>query len=76
MLWKTCDKKSIIWAVSHSKPKRKHLKDKPVVDVRSGSYRPTKAKHEDVVKIDADPEELARALTRNVTVRTSTMNRR
>jgi len=65
-------KKSIILVVSDHKPKRKHLSEKPVADVLPSSYRPTKAELEEEVNIDATPEELARALTRDVTIRKRT----
>ena len=40
----------------------------PVVRIKPSSYQPSKAELEEPVKIDATPEELARALGRKVRV--------
>ena len=42
---------------------------KPVVELPPSSYQPTKAELEEEIHIDAIPEELARALGRQVEVR-------
>ena len=42
---------------------------KPVVELMPSMYQPSKAELEEEIHIDATPEELARALGRQVTVR-------
>ena len=42
---------------------------KPVVELMPSSYQPSKAELEEEVHIDATPEELARAVLRQVDVR-------
>ena len=44
---------------------------KPVVELKHSSYQPSKAELEEDMRIDASPEELARALGRQVEVRHS-----
>ena len=43
-------------------------KKKPVVEVAGSEYQPTKAEMEEEVVIDASPEELLRAVVRDVDV--------
>lgn len=44
-------------------------KKKPVVEVADSRYQPTKAEMEEEVVIDASPEELLRAVVRDVDVK-------
>ena len=44
------------------------MTDKPTVRVKPHNYQPSKAGLEEMVKIDATPEELARAILRPVNV--------
>lgn len=44
-------------------------KKKPVVEVVGSEYQPTKAEMEEEVVIEASPEELLRAVVRDVDVR-------
>ncbi len=44
------------------------LKKKPIVRVRPSAYQPNKAELEEDVRLDATPEELARAVLRPVQV--------
>ena len=44
-------------------------RDRPVVKLRPSSYKPTKAELEEDVSVDATPDEVARAITRTVTVK-------
>ena len=43
--------------------------DKPVVNIKHSSYQPSKAELEEDVSIDASPEDIARAVGRQVRVR-------
>lgn len=45
-------------------------KEKPVVRLRPSTYQPTKAELEEDVRIDATPEELARAVGTQVRIET------
>ncbi len=44
-------------------------KKKPVVEVADSGYQPTKAEMEEEIKIEASPEELARAVMSSVEIR-------
>ena len=44
-------------------------KNKPIVKLMHSSYQPSKAELEEDVSIDASPEEIARAVGRQVEVR-------
>ena len=44
---------------------------KPVVEVRHSSYQPSKAELNEDMRIDASPEDIARAVGRQVEVRHS-----
>lgn len=48
--------------------KNKEEKEKPVIRVKSFDYQPKKSEIEEEVYIDATPEELARAVLRQVKV--------
>ena len=50
---------------------RKKQKTKPVVEVRHSSYQPSKAELEEDMRIDASPEDVARAIGQQVEVRYS-----
>ena len=60
-----------------SKPKRKpvDLRRKPAIEVMHNLYQPSKAELEADVSIPATPEELAKALMGDVTLRTGTGKR-
>ena len=49
---------------------------RPVVTLRPSSYKPTKAELEDDVSVDATPAEVARAITRTVTVKVAAKDAR
>ena len=42
--------------------------DKPIVRLRPSSYQPSKAELEEEVRIDATPQELLRAVVRDVKI--------
>ena len=43
--------------------------DQPAIESKPSNYQPTKAELEEEIKIDAKPEELARALGRQVKIK-------
>ena len=50
-------------------PKRKqHDPNAPTVRIKRSSYQPSKAELEEEIKIDATPEQLARAVARKVNI--------
>ena len=57
-----------------SKPKRKpvDVRHKPVIDLPHCTYQPLKAELEADVSIETTPDELAKAIMRDVTLRTGT----
>ena len=48
--------------------RRATKREPPVVRLRPSSYKPTKAELDEDVSVDATPDEVARAITRKVTV--------
>lgn len=51
-----------------AKGKREKVDPRPTVRLKKSSYQPSKAELEEEVRIDATPEELAKALGRKVNI--------
>ena len=56
--------------MSEKKPNGAETEETPIVEVMPYSYQPSKAELEAGVSIPTTPEKLAKAVLRNVTVRT------